>query len=132
MCENSFAWLISVQGNPPASVPKAIFTPASIALRSDRAETLGISAQITRPSLARGSATYAPTVSVGQRKIFFFAINLASSGRIEIPCSIESTPASTAIFAPVSDVAWAANFWPRPPPPLPPPPPPPPHHLRGD
>ncbi|OLD66023.1 MAG: hypothetical protein AUI33_11225 [Ignavibacteria bacterium 13_1_40CM_2_61_4] len=52
-CSNSCAWLISVQGKPPASVPKAILTPALRQLASDFAWIFGSSPQIAQPSRAR-------------------------------------------------------------------------------
>ena len=56
-CANSLAWLISVHGNPPASVPNTTFTPAFRQLSSDFARIFGISPQIGAPERARGSAT---------------------------------------------------------------------------
>src|SRR5262249_25921397 len=85
-CSNSWAWLISVHGKPPASVPKAILTPALRQLATDFAWILGSSPQIAHPARARGPATYAATVSVGERKIPLRAISWAASGRIESPC----------------------------------------------
>ena len=42
----------------------------------------------------------------------FFAISAAISGRIESPCSIESTPAATAMRSPLSERACAATLTP--------------------
>ena len=54
---NSLAWLSSVHGNPPASVPNAIFTPALRALSNDRACDFSVSAQTAQPAAVRGPAT---------------------------------------------------------------------------
>jgi hypothetical protein len=54
---NSFASLISVQGNPPASVPKTIFTPALRQFSKERAWIFADSAQIAQPAAARGPET---------------------------------------------------------------------------
>jgi hypothetical protein len=49
-------------------------------------------------------------VSVVTRKIFFSTISLSTSSGMVYPCSIESTPASTAFRVGWSPDAYAANL----------------------
>ena len=50
------------------------------------------------------------TVGVSPRKMPFFRIDCSCSSVTPLPCSIESTPASMAVWTATVVVAWAATF----------------------
>ena len=99
-------------GSKMLSVPRAILTPAARARAMARcmfgptARALAANSPVSRPSPAMRT-TASPAIRVETRTVPFWAMRRAPSSSSIEPCSIESTPASTAALIPSAPCAWA-------------------------
>ena len=106
---NSFAGLI-FQSKPPASVPKAIFTPAFSARRNVSSWILIMSTQTFAPV---GGAAFRHVLADKQRGHIVGSVRhhglQVGIGDV-MPCSMVSTPASTELCTPFSALACEATL----------------------
>ena len=102
-------------GITPASVPRAMVTRLAtaslMALRIAAAAARAFSARkpFSTPLFAKRS-TVSPAISVGTRNVPRSRIIFAPSSSKKEPCSIDETPARTAILIPSVPCAWAATL----------------------
>ena len=97
-----------------ASVPTAIRTPASAAARADDRARGNISAAFERSSgAAEDTSILSASAVVGTRNVPRLTISAIVSSSMRKPCSMQSTPASTAARTASAPCVCAATRRPR-------------------